>query len=76
MATATKPAKARSKRTPVETFLLVFVLDRSGTRFLVHEIVLFTIDEHHYVCVLLNRTRLAQIRLLWMFVFAAFDLPR
>jgi addiction module HigA family antidote len=52
------------------------VLDRPGTRFLVHEIVLFTIDEHHHVGILLNRTRLAQIRQLWMFVFAAFDLPR
>src|SRR5580693_1555597 len=52
------------------------VLDRPRTRFLVHEIVLPTIDEHHDVCVLLNRTRLAQIGQLRMFVFAAFDLPR
>ena len=48
----------------------------AGLRLLVLQIIFLTVDEHHDVGVLLDRTGLAKVGQLRMLVVAAFDLAR
>src|SRR3954470_181561 len=52
------------------------MLFRARARFLVLQVVLLAEDKQHDVCVLLDRSRLAQVGKLRALVVAALDLPR